>query len=204
MTSLLIAKTPEQARSAKMQPNIVLCPEDPRIEGATWYATLPFTEPHLDQDGTLIEAAERRRIAHVARIKTLGLTRAIALPGTEPIAILCADVTPPDGWQETLLGSLKGNVRLVSGCVPHDEHYLKAWSSLQPLVQFGREVIMEPRPFDAAACSLDCCVIAHSLANSKGFLPFAYDLVTDLDVGIKAQDRKARILLDPAVVCQHG
>ena len=58
MTTVLIAKSANEARAAKFSPKIVLCPENPNIEGASWNPTVLFDEVLFKPCGCLLYTSD--------------------------------------------------------------------------------------------------------------------------------------------------
>jgi hypothetical protein len=200
MTTVLIAKSADEARAAKFSPKIVLCPENPNIDGASWNPTVLFDEILFKPCGEWIPEAHGRKTKHVARIQTLALALAVEA-NDGPIVVLSADVTPPDGWQERLTAALTDGVGMVAAVIPTGEtKSIKAWRV------GGKQILMRDDldicPIEVGSAALDCCVL--TVEAAKTIIPLSGHDLTEHEIGAKLAAANLKLMLHPLVRCLHG
>lgn len=200
MTTVLIAKSAVDAKNAKFSPKIVLCPENPNIEGAQWNPTVLFNEVLFKPCGEWIPEAHDRKTKHVAKIQTMAIALALEA-GDSNIAILSADVTPPDGWIDRLDKLFTSDVGMAAGFVPTGMgSSVKAWHLSGRPMDTRDNLGIEPYPVEAAA--LDCCVLTPAAA--RAIIPLSGDVLTETEIGRRLAAAGLKIVLHPLVRCLHG
>jgi hypothetical protein len=201
MSTILIAKSTEEAQAARCKPDIVLCPQDPSIKGAEWFPTALFIGALFKPCGEWIPEAHDRKTRHVARIQTLALALGLERSADEPLLILSADVTPPSGWEKRLKDGLTDKIGMVAGVVPTGYgEGVKAWHIDGNLATTQDNFGVTPLGVQCAA--LDCCAVSVAAARAIGSL--TGDDLTEMEIGRKLALAGLSITINPLVQCLHG
>ena len=201
MSTILIAKSTEEAQAARCKPDIVLCPQDPGIEGAEWFPTTLFIGTLFKPCGEWIPEAHDRKTRHVARIQTLALALGLERSPDEPLLILSADVTPPSGWEKRLKDGLTDKIGMVAGVVPTGyDKGVKAWHIDGSLATTEDDLGVTLLEVQCAA--LDCCAVSVAAARAIGSL--TGDDLTEMEIGRKLALAGLSITINPLVRCLHG